>query len=196
MYQQPITLALSDFHLPPLTSVAVNPSALIHYIRHINCGEEGWVETLELQSAGVTDLRPACLPCDLASKWQTCLSLGYGWRANDMLRGLTWLLAHSQQQELTGTQFCHYTLRRPLIREVGTLGWVSVWRHRGNWLVLYYLNPFKGLQADAQVTREPSAVQTVTRWQNVLKTIFKEWIWRTHSCCYVTKRKNKIKGQL
>lgn len=68
MYQQPITAAFSDFHLPPPTSVAVNPSALIHYIRHINCGEEGWVETLELQSAGVTDLRPACLPCDLASK--------------------------------------------------------------------------------------------------------------------------------
>lgn len=196
MYQQPITVALSDFHLPPLTSVAVNPSALIHYIRHINCGEEGWVETLELQSAGVTDLRPACLPCDLASKWQTCLSLGYGWRANDMLRGLTWLLAHSQQQELTGTQFCHYTLRRPLIREVGTLGWVSAWRHRGNWLVLYYLNPFEGLQADAPSYQWTKCSPDCDMMTKCTENHFQRMNLTNTELLLYGKEKNKIKGQL
>lgn len=63
----------------------------------------------------------ALLPCDLASKWQICSSLGYGWRANDTLRGLTWLLTHSEQQELTRTQFYHYALKRPLISKPRTL---------------------------------------------------------------------------
>jgi len=68
----------------------------------------------------------AFLPCDLGLKWQTCPSLGYGWRrANDMLRGLTWLLAHSELQELTRTRFCHYTPSRPLIREAETRGEAS-----------------------------------------------------------------------
>lgn len=141
---------------------------------HIKRGKEGWAETLELQSTGVTDLRPACLPCDLASKWQTWPSLGYGWRANDILRRLTWLLAHSEQQELTGTQFCHYALRRPLIREAGTPGLVSVWRHRGNWLVLSNLNPLEGLQADVQVPGKRSAIHVVTWWENVPEIISKE----------------------
>lgn len=42
-----------------------------------------------------------------------------------MPRGLAWLLAHSEAQEVTGTQFCHYAPRRPLIREAGTPGQAS-----------------------------------------------------------------------
>lgn len=113
-----------------------------------------WAETWQLQSTGVTVIS-GLLPCDLASKWQSCPSLGYGRRANDTLRGLTWLLAHCEQQELTGTQFCHYAPRRPLIREAETLGEARA--QRGN---TQESRPGRDVRGISAVCTRPSVTPT------------------------------------